>query len=236
MIRATFVYLFVGLYILLMAPVGIVWTLATNNTVLIYKLARLCIRIAGWMCGIKVHIHGCEKILPGKAYLFLSNHQGNIDGPVLFYAIRRDFRGLIKKELMQIPLLGWVFRTVQFVPIDRRDSIKARASIDRGAALLREGYSFIAFPEGTRSRDGRLKEFKKGVFAMALKAAVPIIPITIVNTGRVQPPGNYGIQPAAVELFVHDPIYTNGMTLEDRNLLAEKTRAAISAALPPEQR
>jgi len=236
MIRATLVYIFVSLYVLIMAPIGIVWTLATKDTVFIYRLARCCVRVAGWMCRIKVKIHGREKIRPGKAYLFLSNHRGNFDGPVLLYGIPRDIRGLMKQELMRIPMLSWVFKTVQFVPIDRRDSAQARAAIDRGAALLKTGLSFIAFPEGTRSRDGRLKDFKKGAFIMALKAGVPIIPITILNTGSIQPPGSYKIQPATVELFFHDPIPTDEMIMEDRNLFVEKTRAAIASALPPEQR
>jgi 1-acyl-sn-glycerol-3-phosphate acyltransferase len=231
MIRATVVYLFVGLYILVMAPVGMVWTLAAKDTVFIYRLARFCIRFAGWICRIKVIIQGRDKVLPGQAYLFLSNHCGNFDGPVLLHAIPRDIRGLIKKELMRIPILTWVFRTVQFVPIDRRDSIQARAGIDRGASLMRSGLSFIAFPEGTRSRDGKLKEFKKGAFIMALKAAVPIVPITILNTGSIQPPGSYRIHPATVEVFFHDPIPTEGMTMEDRNLLVSQTRAAIAQGL-----
>jgi 1-acyl-sn-glycerol-3-phosphate acyltransferase len=234
MIRATVVYSFVGLYLILMAPIGIAWTLAAKESVFIYRLARFCIRFAGWMCRIKVEIHGREKIVPGKAYLFLSNHQGNFDGPVLLHAIPRDIRGLMKMELMKIPVLSWVFRTVQFVPIDRRDSVRARAAIDRGAELMRSGLSFIAFPEGTRSRDGRLKEFKKGAFIMALKASVPIVPITILNTASIQPPGSYKIRPATVELFFHDPIPTEGRSFEDRSLLAHQTRTAIASKMPDE--
>ena len=89
-----------------------------------------------------------------------------------------------------------------------------------------------AFPEGTRSRNGRLGEFKKGVFIMALKSQRPVLPITIVDSDRIQPAGTYKIRPGRVHVVVHDPIATSTMTLEDRDRLMRTTRAAIASALP----
>ncbi len=86
---------------------------------LIYRLARFCIRAAGWMCGVRVHVQGREKIAPGMTYVFLSNHQGNFDGPVLVHAIPRDWSALIKKEMMRLPVLSLVLKQVQFIPIER---------------------------------------------------------------------------------------------------------------------
>jgi 1-acyl-sn-glycerol-3-phosphate acyltransferase len=208
------------------------WTLVAGNSVVLYKMARFCIRAAGWMSGVRVIVQGREKILPGKNYVFLSNHQGNFDGPMLCHVIPRDLKALIKKEIMRLPVLSLVLRQVQFVPIERQNPKQAQLGIELGARLLKEGKSFFAFPEGTRSRDGRLGEFKKGVFLMAIKAQTPIIPITILDSNRVQPPGYYGIRPGSIHVIFHDPIETTGMDMEDRNRLVQLTRDAIASALP----
>jgi 1-acyl-sn-glycerol-3-phosphate acyltransferase len=232
MIRATLIYLFVGLYVLLIAPFAMLWTLWTRDSRLIYRLSRFCIRTAGFMCRVKVIAHGTEKVIPGKTYVFLSNHQGNFDAPVLYHVIPRDCRALIKKEIMRIPILSLVLKQLQFVPIERMNAKQAHTGIDLGASLLRGGKDFLAFPEGTRSRDGRLGEFKKGVFVMAIKAQADIVPVTIVGSRQIQPPGRYGIMPGIIRLFIHDPISTEGMGLEDRNRLVDLTRGAIASRLP----
>ncbi len=233
MIRATVVYLFVGLYILLLGPLLVLWTAVSGSGVFIYAMARFCIRAAGWMVGISVKIRGAEKILPGETYVFLSNHQGNFDGPVLVHAIPRDWSALIKQEMMRLPVLSLVLKQVDFIPIERSNPRNAHSGIELGAQLLSKGKSFLAFPEGTRSRDGRLGEFKKGVFIMAIKAQTPIIPITILNSSKIQPPGKYAVRPGCVEVIFHDAIATKGMTMDDRNRLVQLTRDAIASSLVP---
>jgi 1-acyl-sn-glycerol-3-phosphate acyltransferase len=232
MIRATLVYIFVAVYILLLAPGALLWSLAAKDTRLLYILARSCIRAAGWMCGVRVELEGREKIAPDFNYVFLSNHQGNFDGPVLCHAIPRDWKALIKKEMMQLPVLSLVLKRVQFVPIERSNPKKAHAGIEAGARLLAQGHSFIAFPEGTRSRNGRLGDFKKGVFVMAIQAQAPVMPVTILGSAAIQPPGKYFIRPGFIRVIFHDPIPTAGMTLEDREKLVQLTRAAIASRLP----
>jgi 1-acyl-sn-glycerol-3-phosphate acyltransferase len=113
------------------------------------------------------------------------------------------------------------------VPVDRRDPNQARAAIDRGAALLRQGLSFLAFPEGTRSRDGQLGEFKRGVFVMAIKGQTPVVPVTVLNSAIIQPRGSYRIRPGTIEVIFHDPIPTAGLSIADRDRLIELTREAI---------
>ncbi len=235
MIRATLVYAFIALYLIVMGPIAMTWTLLSSDTRLMYVLARFCIRTAGILGGVRVRISGREKVVPGRTYVFLSNHQGNADAPVLAHAIPRDWRALVKREVMHLPILSLVLRQVKMVPIDRADMQKARGSIDTGVRLLRQGYSFIAFPEGTRSRDGRLGVFKKGVFIMALRAGVPVVPVSIIDSNRIQQPGEYAIRPGIVTVIFHDPIPTAGLTMEDRDRLVEMTRAAIASALPVHQ-
>ncbi len=231
MIRATLAYLFVGLYILLLAPFAMLWVSVSGNASPFFTLGRFCIRVAGWMCGVKVTIRGREKISPDRTYVFLSNHQGNLDAPVLVHAIPRSWSALIKKEMMRLPVLSLVLKQAQFVPIERSNPKNAHMGIERGTALLSKGRSFLAFPEGTRSRSGRLGEFKKGVFIMAIKSETPIIPITILNSAKIQAPGKYGIHPGRIDVIVHDPIETRGMTVNDRDSLVQRTRAIIASPL-----
>jgi 1-acyl-sn-glycerol-3-phosphate acyltransferase len=225
------VYVFIALYVAVAAPVGLILALLSGKAAPLYSLARICVGIAGWISGTRLNVYGGEHLLADSTYLFLSNHQGNFDGPILFHATRRDLRAVIKVELMRIPVLSLVFRKADFVAVDRTDPIKARASIDRAAGILRDGHSFFAFPEGTRSRDGRLGAFKKGVFVMALKAGVPVMPVSIRNSRDIQPPGHYGIRSATVEVVFHPPIPTAHLHVEDRDHLMRLTRAAIAAGL-----
>jgi 1-acyl-sn-glycerol-3-phosphate acyltransferase len=232
MIRTSLVYAFIGLYVLLLAPPAMLWVLLTKNVRLIFTLSRFAIRASGVLAGIRVRSEGKEKILPDQTYLFLSNHQGNIDGPVLVHAIPRDWKAIIKKEMMRIPLLSLLLKQANFVPVERSNPIQARKAIDSGAALLSEGNSFVTFPEGTRSRDGRLGVFKKGAFIMAIKAQIPIVPITIVGSSEIQARGKYTMKSGMIRVVFHDPIPTAGMNLEDRHRLIDRTRQAIASALP----
>ena len=231
MIRATLVYVFVGLYLMIMAPIAFLWAWVSGNPSFIYRAGRSCIFVAGWMCGVNVRVRGKEMLIPGRTYLFLCNHQGNLDAPVMICVIDRQLRALFKQEMMRIPVLPQAMKKVGFVPIDRTDPARAHASLDHAAKMLRDGNSFFAFPEGTRSRNGSLGPFKKGVFYMAIKAGVPVVPVTIKNTNLLQPPGSYGILPGTVEVTFHKPISTSEYQIEDRDRLIEAVRAAISAAL-----
>jgi 1-acyl-sn-glycerol-3-phosphate acyltransferase len=236
MIRSTLGYAFVALYILFLAPPAMLLSLFSGDCSLVYRLARFCILTAGWMCRVSIQVQGQDKITPAKPFVFLSNHQSNFDGPVLLHIIPRDWKALIKKEMMRLPILSIVLRHLQFVPIERLNPKNAHAGIELGARLLAEGKSFVAFPEGTRSRNGRLGEFKKGVFIMAIKAQIPVIPITILDSAAILPPGKYSIRPGCIRVIIHDPIVTEGMQLEDRNRLVALTRDAIASGLPPHLR
>ena len=231
MIRATLVYLIIGIYALFAAPFGLLWTAYTKDAHLLFCITRFGIRAAGWIAGVRVSVEGREKIAAARTYVFLSNHQGNFDGPVLLHALDRDLRALVKMEMMRLPILSRVLRATEYVPLERANPEQARAGIERGASLIREGKSFFAFPEGTRSRDGSLGRFKKGAFIMAIRAEAPVVPVTITNSAAIQPPGSYGIRPGRIRVVIHDPIETRGMTFEGRNALVRQTHAAIASAL-----
>jgi len=231
MIRSTFVYVFVGLYVLIMAPITFLWAWISGNPSLIYSAGRFCLFVAGWMSGVRVRVHGKEKLVPGQTYFFLCNHQGNLDPPVIICVIDRHLRALFKQEMLRIPVLPRAMQKVGFVPIDRTDPARAHDSLENAAKMLRDGNSFFSFPEGTRSRNGSLGPFKKGVFHMAIRAGMPVVPVTIKNTSLLQPPGSYRIRPGSVDVTFHNPIPTRDFQIEDRDRLIEAVRAAIAAAL-----
>ena len=231
MLRATLVYIFIGICVLFIAPFGLIWASCAKDAHLLFCLTRFCIRGAGWIAGVRVHVEGREKIDSAGTCVFLSNHQGNFDGPVLLHVIGRDLRALVKKEMMHLPILSRILRATEFIPIERTNPKQARDGIERGVRLIKSGKSFFAFPEGTRSRDGELGKFKKGAFIMAVQAEAPIVPITITNSAAIQPPGSYGIRPGIIRVVIHDPIETRGMTFDDRNALIQQTHAAIASAL-----
>jgi 1-acyl-sn-glycerol-3-phosphate acyltransferase len=221
----------VALFVTVFTPIGIGLSLLFRKSAIIYSLARFCIRTAGLIAGVRVRLRGRENIAPGEPYLVLSNHQSNLDSLVLAHILPRDYRALMKQQVMHLPVMSFIFKHLDFVGIDRADLRDAHAGIDRAASLLRGGLTFIAFPEGTRSRDGRLGEFKKGVFVMALKSGRPILPVTIRNSRVIQPPRQYRIHPGIVDVVVHPPIPTVGRAEDQRSAIAERTRAAIQSAM-----
>jgi 1-acyl-sn-glycerol-3-phosphate acyltransferase len=122
-----------------------------------------------------------------------------------------------------------------FIPVDRKNRERAIAAVEKAVEAIKAGNSFLAYPEGTRSPDGRLQPFKKGVFVMAIKASAPIVPISISGTSHVMRKGEVAIRPGTVRITMHDPVPTEGCTLEDRGKIIERVRAAIMTGLTKEE-
>ncbi len=184
MIRACLVVLFIAIYILLTAPPMLVYTILVRETDSIYAVGRFGAKVAVWLSGAKLEVHGKENIQPGQAVLYLANHQSNIDPPALV-SILPPVWIMAKKEFFNVPLLNIGMRMRGFIPIDRQNRANAIQSINLAAEALKSGRPFIAFPEGTRSPDGKIQRFKGGVFVMAIKAGVPIIPISVSGSRKV---------------------------------------------------
>lgn len=230
MIRACLVVLFIAIYILLTAPPMILYTILARETDSIYAVGRFGAKVAVWLSGAKLEVHGKEKIQPDKAVLYLANHQSNIDPPALV-SILPPVWIMAKKEFFNVPLLNIGMRMRGFIPIDRQNRANAIQSINLAAEALKSGRPFIAFPEGTRSPDGKIQRFKGGVFVMAIKAGVPIIPISVYGSRRVMAKGRFSMRPATVYVTFHDPVPTKGLTIEDRGHLRDTVRERILEGL-----
>lgn len=234
MIRAICVLAFMIAYLLFFGMPAVVYSGITRDTEPLYRVALLGIRIALGLAGVRIIVAGRERLATGRAVVFMSNHQGNIDPPALLVTLP-PILILVKKELFRIPILGYGMRLRGLVPVNRKSREQAYAAVDEAVGKLKAGFSFLVFPEGTRSQDGRLQPFKKGVFAMAIRAGAPIVPISISGSKRIMQKGRLAIHPGTVRITIHDPIATTGYAIDDRGQLIERVREAILKGLEPEE-
>ena len=197
----------------------------------LYVLGHIGVRLGLALAGIKYRVAGAEHAPLDRAAVYCSNHQSNVDPPILFDAIHPYMHILYKAEIDAIPILARAFRFGGFLPVDRRNKEAALRSIEAGAASLRSGNSFLIFPEGTRSRTADLLPFKKGGFIMAIKAHVPIVPVAVQGGRDAMQKGSAFIRPVVVSVRVGEPIDTAGFELGDRDALIQETRRRIEALL-----
>ena len=230
-IRSFAAYVAVALYVAVAAPIGMALALAFRWKSLLYVLGHWGVAIGTSLAGIRTRIAGREHLPAGRAVVFCCNHQSNIDPPILFQALHPRLHVLFKRELTKLPLLGKAFQMGGFVPIDRVSREHSMAAIELAAQSLREGNSFLTFPEGTRSRTGALLPFKRGPFLMALKAQVPVVPVAIQGATASMRKGSPIVRPTTVSVRIGEPVETRGMELSDRERLADLVRARVEELL-----
>jgi len=177
---------------------------------------------------VEVCIEGAEHIDARKPYVVMSNHTSGIDPLVLFHGMPIGFTYVAKSELLKIPVFGWIIGRTGAVFIDRGNAAAARDTLSRAADRVRAGQSVLVFPEGTRSLDGKVQEFKKGGFVLALEAQVDLLPVTIIGAFESCPTGAHFAKPGRVLLRVHPPIPTRGLGYADRDALMARVRAVIA--------
>ena len=177
--------------------------------------------------GARVEVEGADQLDPTCAYVFASNHQSMIDVPVLFLAMPAPLRFVVKRELRSVPFLGWYIAAMGMVFVDRAGQRAAVRSMRRLPEILRAGESVACFPEGTRSRDGTIRPFKGGPFAMAIEAGVPVVPVALIGTGRILPPQGFRVRPGVIRVRIGRPIPTTGLGVKQRGELARRVRDEV---------
>jgi 1-acyl-sn-glycerol-3-phosphate acyltransferase len=235
MIRTVVFVLYLTLLILLGGPLLVLYGLIAGANDTYYRVGVNAVLLIVGGVGIRTRVEGVENI-PAGTCLFAANHASNIDPPVLVGAIPRRIAILAKKSLFAIPIMGKAFRMAHFIPVDRASAESAIASLDLAAGYMKQGTSYLIYPEGTRSPDGRLLPFKRGAFMLAIKAGVPVVPIACVGAHRILPKKSLWIRPGEIVVRFCPPIDSTGYTPARRGELAERVYAEIASALPPDQK
>lgn len=229
MLRTLFFYLtfypWTLLVLLLALPISLFGENAVHRWGIIW--GRSCI----WLGGVHLRVRGSEHIPRGQSAVYIANHQSNFDIPILYGGLPLQFRWLAKKELFDVPLFGLAMKCCGYIPIDRSDRRTAMHSMTAAARQVKEGASVIIFPEGTRTPDGELKEFKKGGFLIAVKAQVPIVPVAIRGSYQVMPRNRWRIEAGVVEMEIFPPLDTTGLKNSDIDNLMARVRHPISRLL-----
>jgi len=220
----------VWFYVLLSVPImGLLAILIRKK-----YLARLWCEWLLKVLGIRIVMVGNNLPPKGQRYVFMSNHQSQLDIPVLEVLLKDyDIRFLAKRSLFKIPFFGWGISALGYIPVEREDPKEGLRSLLACLSAVQSGVSLVIFPEGTRSRTGELLPFKKGGMLIPLKAQVPVCPLAIYGTRNILPKGSlwFSLKKREVCVYVGSLIETKGMTLRDKEKLSQMVREEISRGL-----
>ncbi len=197
-----------------------------------YRINQIWTRTVLRIAGISLIVRGLENIDPQRQYIFIANHQSNLDILALIQALAPfQLRWIAKKELLRVPFFGWALWATKHVTIDRSDRKDAAKSLARAQERLAAGISLVIFPEGTRSRDGHLQRFKKGGFLLALQTQMPIVPVTIKGSGSLLPARSWRLRAGYIEVVVDPPVSVESFRPGVLRLLSDQVREKIAAQL-----
>lgn len=217
----------------------ILWTIVFSALALLTLPLNKGGRVFNWLgmhwargilriCGVTVVVEGIDNLDVSSNYIYVSNHASMFDIPAVMGFVPGQIRIVFKKELAWIPLFGWALRTGGYIVIDRGHSLEAMRSLEKAAKTIRRGASVLLFAEGTRTRTGKLQPFKRGAFNLAVKAGVPIVPLTINGSYRILPKAKFRINPGTIRLILSKPIPTNGSDGKETEIrLMEQVQAVI---------
>lgn len=222
--------LFLWIYIIITVPVFSLLAVFTKKHIFARFWCQGLIKILG----LKIIVEGGEFPPKGKNYVFMCNHQSQLDIPVLEVLLKDyEIRFLAKKSLFDIPFFGWGIKALGYIPVEREDPKEGLKSLFACIERLREGNSLVIFPEGTRSKEGELLPFKKAGFLIPIKARVDLCPIVLWGTLKILPKGAlwFRLKEREIKILLGPVISMEDFNVKDKNLLAEKVRAFIEEGL-----
>lgn len=230
-LKTAIVAILIGLYTLVLGTLGILLCLLVPGGAALMPLARLWSRLVMRTTGVGWRATLHPALDPRRPAVYAANHQSQFDIPALVLSMPADFRVVAKRSLLYVPIFGQALWLAGFIFIDRSNRDQAIRGLDRAAERLRRGTSVVVFAEGTRSTDGSLLPFKRGGFVMALKAGVPVVPVTLKGGHAILPKGRLAIRPGVIDVHYGAPIETRGHTYDTRDRLVASVRDAIAAEL-----
>jgi 1-acyl-sn-glycerol-3-phosphate acyltransferase len=199
------------------------------------SIGKWAMRLSQLILGLRLDVSGLEHAGHAGAHIFMPNHLSFLDGPMMVMLIPQPVRVILKKEVFRIPIVGSGMRQADFVAVDRKGTKGGQASIERAARLMRDkGYSFLVFPEGTRSLDGNLQRFRRGGFFLALESGAPIVPISIKGTFELMPKGHLFPKKGCIRVVFHPAISVQGYSRDNLPELMDKVRESIQSGLSRE--
>jgi 1-acyl-sn-glycerol-3-phosphate acyltransferase len=235
MLRAAFICAAIALYTLLLGPPLLLYSVITKHVDPLYWAGVKGVMFFVNCVGVRVRVKGSERIPQGTC-IFAANHTSSADAPAVVGAIPRRIAILLKRSLFEWPIVGQAFHLAHFIPVDRFNRESAVGSLEKAIEAIREGQSFLIYPEGTRSPDGRLQEFKKGTAVMAIKSGVPVVPVACSGAHRIMEKRKLKITPGEILVEFLGPIDATEYSLEQRDELVREIHDRLAAGLPPDQR
>lgn len=224
----------ISLYTIVLGAASLASLAVDRRGRLAHGCARTWARLILVTTGVRTAVRGVERVDRGAPYVFVSNHQSIYDIPVLFVSLPLQLRIIAKASLGRFPVLGWHLRWTGHLLVDRARA--GAGALKRVARMMRRGHSLIVFPEGTRSRDGRVGRFRRGLFLLAIEAGLPVVPVAVCGTRRVMRKGMLTTRPGNVALVVHAPLPTDGLTRSDAAALARRVQGIIAASVSAAER
>ena len=229
--RTIILFIIYVLITLLLTPVLLFCFLFKSSRPILWA-GKNALRLGPKILGIRIEVTGVDVVEKHKSYIFMSNHLSFLDGPLLYFIIPQPIRVILKKEIFRIPVIGLGMKLVGFVPVDRKGIRGGKKSIDHAVRLMKEkGYSFLIFPEGTRSRNGKLQEFRRGGFFLALASQSDIVPISIQGTYELMPKGSFFAEKGKIKISFFPPVSVQGNQKDDLPVLLEEVRSVIRSGL-----
>lgn len=227
-----FVLILAPLLTLLVSVATLIWVgVFRRSADTMHSLVRYWGKIICRLSGVSVRMEGAEKLNPDRPYIFAANHQSQFDIIALQGYLEFNYRWLAKKELFKVPVWGTAMKLAGYISVDRAHSRQALRSLDAAARRIAEGTSVVIFPEGTRSKDGRLQPFKSGGMVLAIKSGVPLVPVAISGTHEILPKGSITLRPGNITIRIGHPIETKDYKTNQRHELAERLQKEVEGLL-----